>query len=601
MVILGINPGYDSTAAVLVDGKIGAIVEEERLSRVKNHLGFPLRAIPEALRVAGVKAKDVTLTTFSFVEYLYANKLLTELLLRDGGLPFDPENPLKISKVARELLKGAKIKDLLGLSVAKTSRANYTSNRQRYTEVLNSMGIPATSVLPVDHHLSHAASAYYSSGFDECLIVTSDGSGDGLSATASIGRGGTIQRLQQTPQIFSAGLFYGSITAYLGFKAHRHEGKITGLAAYGNPEACYEQLVPCLSADAKDGFSCAIRETSFTSRIGHMLKVFGNDYYRHPLVNDYQNYFARHLRSFSKEDIASAAQKRLEDVFQDYLAPILKKTGMKRVALAGGVFANVKLNQRIFEMDGVEEIYIHPNMGDGGNALGSAFVAYRKKQEDRRRPPYLGKRIEHVYLGPGYSDREIELELRKRNLKYTFHQDIETLIGRQVAEGKIVGRFNGRMEYGPRALGNRTILAHPGNAEINKTLNDRLHRTEFMPFAPSVLEEDAADYFHLSRGDSFPAEFMTITCNVRKEQIARIPAVSHVDGTARPHIVKASVNPSYHQIISAFKQHSGLGVIINTSFNIHEEPIVCSPADACRALQMNAVDYLAIGRFWVAA
>lgn len=599
MVIVGINPGYDSTAAVLVDGKIAAIVEEERLSRVKNHLGFPLRAIPEALRVAGVKPKEVDLVTFSFVEYLHANRILTELILSENGVPFDPENPLKLSKLVKEALKVARPSDIFRLSVKKSSASNYKSNQRRYVEVLNAMGVPVDSMLAVDHHLSHAASGYYSSGFDQCLIVTADGCGDGLSGSISLGKDGKIRQIGKTPEEVSSGLFYGSITSFLGFKAHRHEGKITGLAAYGNPETCYQQLMPCLTSNRESGFSCEIIDRSLQNRIRYLGKMLGSEFYRSPVVNDYHNYFARTLSNFSREDIAAAAQKRLEDVFVEYLAPVVAQTGMRKIALAGGVFANVKLNQRLFEMTGVEEIYIHPNMGDGGNALGSTFVAYRKKRDDASARPYLGARIEHVYLGPEYSDAEIEAELQSRNLRYRRDENIETLIGNKVAQGFIVGRFNGRMEYGPRALGNRSILANPANKVINKTLNDRLRRTEFMPFAPSVLAEDAQEYFDISQGNAYPAEFMTITCSVRKEKIDKIPAVSHVDGTARPHIVRASVNPSYHKIIEAFKSQTGLGVIINTSFNIHEEPIVCSPGDACRALEKNAVDYLAIGKFWV--
>lgn len=599
MIILGINPGYDSTAALLVDGKVAAIVEEERLSRVKNHLGFPVHAIPEVLRIAGVKGSEVDQVTFSFVEYLHANRLLTELLLSPGGIRFDPENRLAVSQLVKEFASVLSAKNLYSLSPAKSSKLNYKHNQQRYVETLNAMGIPVKSILPVDHHLSHAASAYYSSGFDECLLVTADGSGDGLSASVSIGSQGKIRRIHQTPESFSAGLFYGSITSFLGFKAHRHEGKITGLAAYGDPAACYDELIPCLSIDTNTGgFSCRIRDSWLKNTARRIRDAAGKGFYRHPVVNDYHEYFARTLRNYSREDIAAAAQKRLEDVFVEYLAPIIKSTGIKKLGLAGGVFANVKLNQRLFEMTDIEEVYVHPNMGDGGNALGSAYVAFAKGSNQGSRQ-YMGSALDDVYFGPSYSDREIEVELKNRRLQYTRHEDIEGLTGAKVAEGYIVGRFNGRMEYGPRALGNRTILAHPGNKDINQTLNDRLRRTEFMPFAPSVVAEDVGKYFHVSPGNFKPSEFMTITCNVRKDQAQQIPAVTHIDGTARPHIVKSSVNPSYHRIINAFKARTGLGVVINTSFNIHEEPIVCSPADACRALQENAVDYLSIGKFWV--
>jgi carbamoyltransferase len=308
-------------------------------------------------------------------------------------------------------------------------------------------------------------------------------------------------------------------------------------------------------------------------------------------MNAYEEHYRRHLADASREDVAAAVQRRLEDVMTDWLRPVLRRTGVRRLALAGGVFGNVKLNQRLYELDEVDEVFVHPNMGDGGNAVGSALHAGRNGNG--------GAPLRDVYLGPSYSDAEIETELRRRGLGFSAHQDIEAQIASRVAAGRVVGRFNGRMEYGPRALGNRSILANPTDTTVNDVLNARLHRTEFMPFAPSVLAEDARTYFALTDGDSRAAEFMTITCDVRPERRAEIPAVTHVDGTARPNIVRPEVNPSFHRTISEFKARTGLGCIINTSFNIHEQPIVCSPADACTAYEQGSVDALAIGSFLV--
>ena len=599
MIIVGINPGYDSTAAVLTDGKIAAIVEEERLSRKKNHLGFPLKAIPMALNIAGVDPRDVDVVAFSFVDYLYANRILTKLILSEQGVPFDPENRLRLSEIVKEAWTVVDFRDALSLSLKKSSKSNYRSNQQSYVEMLNEMGLGVDSMMPVEHHLCHAASAYYSSGFDECLIVTADGSGDGLSASISRGSKGRITRIRQTPASSSAGTFYASITSFLGFKAHRHEGKITGLAAYGDPQACYKEMIPCLSYDPDAGFTCDIVDRSLQTKARRLTTAWSRGFYRNPVVSSYHEYFTRRLSRFSREEIAAAAQKRLEDVFVEYLRAVIPGGTKTAVALAGGVFANVKLNQRIYEIPEVEKIFIHPNMGDGGNALGSAFLAHRKKSQDGAAESYSGYPISDVYFGPSYSGQDIESELHRHAFRYRQVNDIESLIAAKIAEGYIVGRFSGRMEYGPRALGNRSILASPVNQDINKTLNARLHRTEFMPFAPSVLADDAAEYFEISDGNSYPAEFMTITCNVRKDKVDKIPAVCHVDGTARPHVVKQSVNPSYYKILEKFRTATGLGVIINTSFNIHEEPIICSPADACRALDKRAVDYLAIGDFWV--
>ncbi len=316
-------------------------------------------------------------------------------------------------------------------------------------------------------------------------------------------------------------------------------------------------------------------------------------------MNIYDEYYRRHLTSFSREDIAAGAQKRLEDVFIGYLQPIIKETRLDRLTLAGGVFGNVKLNQRLFELDGVKEIFIQPHMGDGGNALGSAFLAWVKQADEAMSLCVSRFRMNDVYLGPAFSSEEIAEELKGRGLTYRYCENIEAVIAEKLARHEIVGRFNGRMEYGPRALGNRSILANPTDARINGVLNKRLRRTEFMPFAPSVLEEDAQIYFGIKEGNRHAAEFMTITCEVRPEKRNLVPAVCHVDGTARPHLVRESVNPSFYKILQEFKHRTGLGVIINTSFNIHEEPIVCTPADACIAFKQKSVDALAIGNFMV--
>jgi carbamoyltransferase len=287
-------------------------------------------------------------------------------------------------------------------------------------------------------------------------------------------------------------------------------------------------------------------------------------------------------------------QARLEQVMRDYLQPILRQTGTRKLALAGGVFANVKLNQRLYELPEVDEVYVHPNMGDGGNAVGSALQVCHEEGCNGSTAA-----MPNVYLGPSFSDREIEEELRRRGLPFARHEDVESQIASRVAAGKVVGRFEGRMEYGPRALGNRSILANPTDPEINDVLNGRLHRTEFMPFAPSVLAEDAPEYFGLSNGSSRAAEFMTITCDVDPEVRDRIPAVTHVDGTARPQVVRKEANPSYHRVLSEFKRQTGLSALVNTSFNIHEQPIVCTPGDACTAYEQGSVDTLAIGRYIV--
>lgn len=600
MIILGLNPGYDSTAALIIDGRIAAIVEEERLSRIKMHLGFPRRAIQEVLRISNIGPAEIDHVTFSFVDYLKAHPVITRLLLQDGGLPFDPENVVEPFKLLKSVLSVLHIGDLLQFSTKVVSKDNYHRNEKQYLRELKKLGVTVERLTAVDHHLSHASSAYYSSGFDECLIVTADGCGDGHSVTVNIGRDGHITRTMRSPEYASPGFFYSSITAFLGFRPHRHEGKITGLAAYGDPARCYDILARCIRVtDDKTSFTNDLGPNAQNGHGLHLGRLLSGRFYRQNIMNCYRDYYDKHLATFSREDIAAGAQQRLEDVFIELLTPIIRETGLKKVALAGGVFANVKLNQRIFEIDGVEEIFIHPNMGDGGNALGSAYYTYAKLQKSGSNTPLPNGRIDSVYLGPDFSDDAIEAELKRRGLRYRHCENIEAVIAQKLADRKVVGRFNGRMEYGPRALGNRSILASASDAEINGILNERLHRTEFMPFAPSVLAEDAQDYFDLSDGNLHAARFMTITCNVRPEKQAEIPAVCHVDGTARPNVVDRSANESYHRILREYKERTGIGVLVNTSFNVHEEPIVCTPADACTAFEQRAVDALAIGNLLV--
>jgi carbamoyltransferase len=303
-------------------------------------------------------------------------------------------------------------------------------------------------------------------------------------------------------------------------------------------------------------------------------------------------YFAGH----SKEDLAAAFQRRLEEVATDFVANAMQVTGQKKLVLAGGVVANVKMNQRIADLPGVESIFVHPGMGDDGISLGAAFYTMAKirRQEGKAfRPP----RLEHVYLGPEYSAAEIESELRKSGLNYRRSDQVEVEIAKYLAEGKVVARFNGAMEYGPRALGNRSILYSPVDRSVNDWLNKRLSRTEFMPFAPSTLAEYAGQCYEDADMVAHACQFMTITLNCTEWMKEHCPAVVHVDGTARPHLVRADLNPSYYRVIDEFRKLTGIPTVVNTSFNMHEEPIVCSPYDAIRAFKLGHLDVLAIGDF----
>ena len=304
-------------------------------------------------------------------------------------------------------------------------------------------------------------------------------------------------------------------------------------------------------------------------------------------------YFARMLATqFPKIDVAAGYQHVLERVATAYVVHYLAQTGIRNVVLSGGVVANVKLNQRIRELPNVDGLFIHPNMGDGGCGTGAALLEFAGC--DR-----LSQRLDDVYWGPEFSADEIAEALQTSQLQFTRHDPIEPILARLIADGKVVARFNGRMEYGPRALGNRSILYHAKEPEVNQWLNQRLGRTEFMPFAPATLYEKRGECYRNIDGADYAAQFMTVTFDCTDKMKCDSPAAVHVDGTARPQLVTQESNPSFHRIISEYYRLSGIPSVINTSFNMHEEPIVCTPDDAIRAFLQGNLDCLAIGPFLV--
>jgi len=290
--------------------------------------------------------------------------------------------------------------------------------------------------------------------------------------------------------------------------------------------------------------------------------------------------------------VAAAYQRVLEEVATAYVSQYVRKTGLRNLVLSGGVVANVKLNQRLRDIDGIDGIFVHPNMGDGGCGTGAAMLEFAGK-------PEMAKRLDHVYLGPEFSSAQIVEALNRAQLPFTHYRPIEPKVAALLAAGKVVARFDGRMEYGPRALGHRSILYHAKEPAVNQWLNQRLGRTEFMPFAPATLYEHRARCYHRIEGADYAAQFMTITFDCTDEMKRDCPAAVHVDGTARPQLVAAESSPGFHRILTEYYKLTGVPSVINTSFNMHEEPIVCTPDDAIRAFLQGNLDYLAIGEFLV--
>jgi carbamoyltransferase len=427
----------------------------------------------------------------------------------------------------------------------------------------------------IDHHYAHACSAYFTSGVRQATVVTMDGAGDNASSRVYVVKDGHFRMLWNVDSFHSIGNYYAYITHICGFKAQKHEGKITGLAAYGEP--LYVDILKRFIA-YDDGTTVNKGQVFYWAAVRAIEKALP--------------------KSFKREDLAASMQQVLEDVCSAYIQHWVDQAQCGDVALAGGVFANVKLNQRVHELRNVRSFFVHPGMGDEGLALGAAFSA----------SVALGKtlplednslKLADVYFGPIFGPKEIEETIAREGLDAKYLPDIERRIAELLTQGHVVARFDGRMEYGPRALGNRSVLYQPTDPTVNDWLNKRLKRTEFMPFAPVTLEEFANQCYENLDGARYPAKFMTITFDCTPWMKQHCPAVVHVDGTARPQLINQRTNPSYYRILQEYRKLTGLSSIINTSFNMHEEPIVCTPEDAIRAFRDGHLDYLAMGNYLI--
>lgn len=444
-----------------------------------------------------------------------------------------------------------------------------------------------------DHHECHAASAYFPSGFNTALVVSLDGIGNNYSCRIWRGEDGLLKPLKAYYcEELPAGSNYELVTAMLGFNPLRHAGKITGLAAFGKDN------VDCETA--LDSFLDEIWTLRSTGRSNR--KTFNHDDYLESGPRGLERLrLVRQERfgHFTREDIAHAIQKRTEQQICGLIAVWKEQCpDLENVALAGGVFGNVKLNQHIKEI-GFRNIFIQPAMSDAGLPLGAAFLEVAKRNGGRLAP----FRLKDVFLGIGFNDEQIKAEIDKEGLRtrYVTEEEIAPVIARAIADRKVVAHFHGRMEFGPRALGNRSILYSAADANVNKWLNDQLHRTEFMPFAPAVAYEAASDYFKNVAGAEYAAEFMTITFECTEKAQREIPAAIHIDNTARPQLVHEERNPRFYHIVKAYEAITGVPVVINTSFNMHEEPIVATPYDAIRCFQLGHLDVLVVGNYIIEA
>lgn len=558
MKILGISSlDTDSTASLLDGGKVVSSIAEERLSRIKMHAGFPERSIAAIFKENGLSPGDIDAVAYPFFPWPKEAWKMIGCLARDFFFNLGKPTGLR-SKFYHEAY------------YLKWTCEAIAAHKKYHEELLSNLkrlGLDK-KLVRVEHHLAHAASSFYSSGFDKALILTLDAYGSGLAGSISVGTPEGIKRVHNIGYPHSMGLYYSQVTEALGFRPIRHEGKIVGLAAFGDKNVLFDRI----------------------------YRRFDTSNSSFKYISALDMKFCRELaKRYRREDIAAAYQAVLERVTADVVAAHLKKHNMKKVCLAGGVTANVKLNQRIFEIDGVEEIFVYPNMGDGGTGTGAALWHYYN--HNKKRPSQ--DPIENVYFGPGYTNDEIKRTLDREGAEYAFVDDIEAKIAGLLAANKVVARFNGRMEYGPRALGNRSILYPATDPHVNDWLNKRLERTEFMPFAPATLYEHREQCYKNIHGADHAAKFMTITFDCTEYMKKTSPAAVHIDGTARPQLVTQEINPSFYRIIKEYHRITGIPSVINTSYNMHEEPIVCTVEDAVRSFRMGRLEYLAVGNYLI--
>ena len=569
--ILGINAYHaDASAVLLKDGKIVAAVEEERFNRVKHSAGFPSLAIRYCLDRAGIHISEV--------DHVGISRVPNAHLIND--LTFVLYNRLMFSRQGLDRLR----------SVEKI--------RNIKTVIAETLGVHESALgmefHNIEHHLAHMASAFLVSPFEEAAVLSIDGFGDFCSTMLGFGSGNSIKKTATVLFPHSLGLFYTSMTQFLGFPNYGDEGKVMGLAPYGTPRYL-DEMMQIVTSDASgtfqlnlDYFTHHVRGVEMSwdegsPQIGRvysdkMIEVFG------PSREPREEITPRH------RDLAASLQKCLEIHLFRLLSRLHEQAPTANLCLAGGVSYNSVALGQIRQQTPFQKIFIQPAAGDSGTALGVAFYIWNTLLGNGR--DYV---MTDVYLGPEYSEEELQHELHVFGAQYQRCDDIESRAADLLAGGKIVGWFQGRMEFGPRALGSRSILADPRTAEIKDVLNRRIkHRESFRPFAPAIQEEYLEEYFE----DAFPSPFMLLVFKVRPEKRPAIPATEHVDHTGRVQSVSREVNPRFWNLIEAFRKRTGIPLVLNTSFN-ENEPIVCSPRDALNCFATTRMDALALGNYLI--
>jgi carbamoyltransferase len=555
MNILGISCFYhDSAACLLQDGKIIAAASEERFNRQKNSPVFPVNAINFCIQKANLTIDDINYIGFYEKPFL---KLYRVLLSHLRAYPFSFKNFLD-------------------------TIPNWLEERLTLPLLLKKELGYEGKVLFIKHHLSHAASAFLVSSFEEAAILTADGVGEWGTMSLGVGKGKDIKVFREMHFPNSLGLLYTAVTTYLGLEALIGEGKIMGLAGYGKP--CYLNKFKEMVTVKADG-SFMIDQSFFGFNKGSrmysnkLIKALGRD--RRPQEKIEQ----RHC------DIAASLQKFTEDVLIIIANNLYNDSKMDKLCLAGGLFLNCVANSRILENTPFNEVFIQPAAGDSGGALGVAAYIYHSILNNNRSCV-----MQDAYLGPDFSQNQMKRALVNQGINFKEFSDdsLFKYIAQRLSQNKIIGWFQGRMEFGPRALGNRSILANPANPEMKDLLNQKVKKREsFRPYAPAVLEEKINEFFNAKQF----SPFMLLSAQVNKDKQSILPAVTHIDGSARVQSVSKNINPRLWNLIKEFENITGLAVILNTSFNLNKEPIVCAPEEAVSCFKRSQMDCLVLGNY----
>ena len=583
--ILGLSFFYhDAAAALLQDGLLIAAAEEERFSRIKHDSEYPLHAISFCLESAQLKAQDLDYVVFYEKPFVKFERILTTALYTV---------PRSFDQFRRAM-------------------KNWLTDRLWIKNLLQrELNVEPGRILFSEHHLSHAASAFFCSPFDEAALLTVDGVGEWATASSGVGKDNHIRIDQEIRFPHSLGLLYSVFTAFLGFEVNEGEYKVMGMAPYGEPRYV-EKVEKLVRVDQDGGFSLDMdyfsyhysANRAFTAKF---VDLFGPP--REPESNfftgssGYPSYFGPKPANFAAltkqnehyADIAASIQVVTEEILLKMVHALYRQTGQRRLCMAGGVALNSVANGRLLKETPFEEIYIQPAAGDSGAAVGAALYAYHMLLNQPRR--FV---MEHAYWGKSFDENAIQETLTGQNIGAESFAHEDKLVERAaelLSQGQVAGWFQGKFEWGPRALGHRSILADPRREEMKDLVNTKIKfREPYRPFAPSVLEERAGEFFDLAEPERhYPNRFMLYVVDVKEGAREKLPAVTHVDGSARLQTVRQDTAPRYYRLIEMFAQATGVPVLLNTSFNLRGEPIVTSPADALKTFYNSGLDFLVLG------